>query len=99
MKYFVYGEKDPHCGCCNYQYSSNEFETELAAFEYAINLDINGFSTTIIKGEQINYSAELYNKIKAALEERQKQLEAKYKTDELKAKEAEFERLKKELGK
>lgn len=94
----VYGEYDPGCSCCSHQYIFQEFDTEEEAQEYAADYKLDGYSMTIIKGEEIPMNPSYFEKMK---EEKKKKEEEKQKRDAAereRIEKAHFEYLNKKYG-
>lgn len=53
--FYVYGDKDPHCSCCKWEYAFDEFEDEEKAKIYAKKLDDDGYCVTLIKGIELSF--------------------------------------------
>ena len=96
--FYVYGEHDPHCSCCSWSYSFDEFDDENDAQWEAAKLSLGGYEVTIVKGEEIPFDDAVLERLKkikrAEREKREKDREEK----ELERKRLLLERLKEELG-
>jgi len=55
LSYFVYCEKDPHCSCCDWEYSNSEFDiNDVEKMKnYVSNCESEGYSVTVILGEEV----------------------------------------------
>lgn len=53
--YYVYGEKDPHCSCCGWEYCNEEFDvSDVEKMKKYVNDQKEyGFSITVVFGEEV----------------------------------------------
>ena len=98
--YFVYGERDPRCSCCPWDYAFDEFgdHEKAAAMRDAAQLQFDGYDVRIVIGVELQLDEGVLDRvIEKDLIKRQEK-EAKEKEDQLARDKNEFERLKSKLG-
>lgn len=101
--YYVYGEYDPHCGCCNWSYNFDEHDTEEQAQIRAEQLESEEYSVTIIVGKELPLDTKLFKEIRRLRKEKKdaafKKLKQAKKIEKEKRERSEYVRLKKKFEK
>ena len=96
--FFIFAYKDPQCSCCSWEYIFESNETLEEAQECAANLDVKGFSTTLIEGKKLSIPPEIILKAHGRVEEEKKALVEAERQEDIAIERRQYEDLKKKFG-
>jgi len=96
--FYVYGEYDPGCSCCSCSYHFAEFNTEEEAQKNAADYKLDGYSMTILKGEEIPMNPSYLEKMKEEKKKKEEEEEKAFEEEYQKNEREEWERLNKKYG-